>query len=264
MRTAWLSRYAALVAACTLWLIISGASFSPNEYRPLYSLGQTHELAGVAVGILMAGLAVWLWLVEDRPWVSRLGWVALSLVITEALLGYQKLPLAPPVRFVHSLLAQLFFSTTVAITVLTSPIGKQDKELAGNKASYIRPLGIATSGLVLVQVGLGTAFRHGAFEIAPHLIGAIVVLIAVVILAMILMQHSEYPRPLHSSVNALMTLVGIQVFLGFAAWTLGLPEIDPSAVIIATVAHTATGALILATSSVTVIQFLRYIHPKVY
>ena len=105
MQTSWLHRYAILVAVCTLLLVLAGASVTSKEAGlsvpdwPL-SYGQVipdmtggvlfetghRDIAGV-VGILTVILAIWISRVEKRPWMRRLGWVAVSLVVAQALLG---------------------------------------------------------------------------------------------------------------------------------------------------------------------------------
>ena len=118
--TPWLRRCAVLLAAASLFCIIAGDAFTSNEERPFYSLGQTHLLAAAFVGIFTIGLVVCLLLVERRPWMRRLAWIALAAVIVESLLGFITVPQPPAVRVAHAFLAQLFFAATAAMAVFTS------------------------------------------------------------------------------------------------------------------------------------------------
>src|SRR4029079_8637851 len=67
-------------------------------------------------------LAIWIARVEKRKWMRRLGWVAVSLVVAQGLLGGATVLLLQPapISMAHACLAQLFFSVTVAIAVFTS------------------------------------------------------------------------------------------------------------------------------------------------
>src|ERR1700685_2995454 len=136
----WLHRYADLLAVCTLFLVVAGASVTSKEAGlsvpdwPL-SYGQVmpqmtggvffehgHRMVAAFVGVLTIGLVVWLRRADPRPWMRKLGWIALGAVILQGLLGGLTvlLLLPPPVSVSHACLAQLFFSTTVAIAIFTS------------------------------------------------------------------------------------------------------------------------------------------------
>src|ERR1700681_3591185 len=99
MERFWLHRYAVLLAVCTLFLVVAGASVTSKEAGlsvpdwPL-SYGQVmpqmtggvffehgHRMVGATVGMLTIGLLVWLLHAEKRPWMRKLGWVTLVWVI---------------------------------------------------------------------------------------------------------------------------------------------------------------------------------------
>src|SRR3954453_3032388 len=136
-----LHRFAVLVAVSTLFLVIAGASVTSNQAGlsvpdwPL-SYGQVmpemkggvfyehgHRIIASAVGLLTVILVVWLWRAESRLWVRWLGLAALAGVILQGVLGgLTVLYLLPKaVSISHACLAQLFFSTTVALALFTSP-----------------------------------------------------------------------------------------------------------------------------------------------
>ena len=82
----------------------------------------THRVIATCIGILTIGLAAWLWRAEKRPWMRWLGLAALGGVIAQGILGGMTVRMfqPPPVSAAHATLAQLFFSTVVAIAVFTS------------------------------------------------------------------------------------------------------------------------------------------------
>src|SRR5882724_8519599 len=138
---AGLYRWSVLLAFCTLLLVVAGGLVTSNDAGlsvpdwPL-SYGKLmpkmeggilfehgHRMVATTVGMLTIGLAIWLARAEKRRWMRRLGWVALGAVIAQGLLGGMTVIflLPKPVSISHACLAQLFFSTTVLIALLTSP-----------------------------------------------------------------------------------------------------------------------------------------------
>jgi cytochrome c oxidase assembly protein subunit 15 len=191
----------------------------------------------------------------------KLGWVALAAVIVQGLLGglTVRLLLPPPVSVSHACLAQLFFSTTVAIALFTSQSWQAGAEMVEDYGKpSLRSLAVVIPALVLAQIALGAAFRHGAMTVLPHILGAMVVAAAILILcAFVLHQFPEH-RALRPAAITLMVVTLAQVMLGIGAYYTRLEAAkNPVAMVIVTVAHVATGALTLASSVVLAIQIRR-------
>ncbi|MCX6623288.1 MAG: COX15/CtaA family protein [Acidobacteria bacterium] len=140
MRSTWLHWYCVLLAVATLFLVVAGASVTSNDAGlsvpdwPL-SYGRLmppmeggifyehgHRMVATTVGLLTIVLAVWLSLREQRRWMRRLGLAALAAVVAQGILGGVTVifMLPKPVSITHACLAELFFSTTVALAVFTS------------------------------------------------------------------------------------------------------------------------------------------------
>jgi len=275
----WLHRFAILVAVCTLLLVVAGASVTSKEAGlsvpdwPL-SYGQVipqmtggvlfetgHRMIATVVGFLTIILAIWLQRVDQRPWMRKLGWTALGAVIAQGLLGGMTvLMLQPPaVSTAHACLAQLFFSTTVAIALFTSrgwQEGPSPVEDYGRPR--LRTLAIVAPILVLGQIALGAAFRHRALSLLPHIMGAIIVTLSILLVGMFVLQQFGQHRALRQAAAALLTVTGAQVMLGIAAYYTRLQaEQIPLAMVLTTVAHVATGGLTLASTIVLSIQIRR-------
>ena len=241
---------------------MTGAAFTTNGERPLYSLGQSHLIVGMAAGILTVGLVIWLLQRERRLWMRRLAWIALAIVISEGLLGFMTVPQPPAVRSAHAFLAQLLFAAIVAIAVFTSPASAQVPKLASGRLS-LRILAMITAVLVLGQAALGVAFRHGIIDVIAHVLGALVVAIFVAALAMVLLYRPEN-EPLRPAGVTLLIITAAQFFIGLALFSMGLaPDIDPEAVIVVTMVHAAVGALTLAATVVAVVLILRRVPASV-
>src|SRR3954463_13016612 len=105
MGSPWLHRFAVVLAGCTLFLVIAGASVTSNQAGlsvpdwPL-SYGQVmpemrggvfyehgHRMVATTVGILTLVLTVWLWRADPRRWMKKLGLAALGAVVLQGVLG---------------------------------------------------------------------------------------------------------------------------------------------------------------------------------
>jgi heme a synthase len=274
-----LHRYAILLAVCTLFLVVAGASVTSKEAGlsvpdwPL-SYGQVmpqmtggvffehgHRMVATAVGFMTIILAVWLALVETRKWMKTLGFVALGAVIVQGLLGglTVKMMLPPAVSISHACLAQLFFSTTVAIALFTSKNWLQGPEMVEDHGwPSLRSLAILTPIMVLAQIALGAAFRHRAIGVLPHVLFSMVVTLAVLFIATFVMHQFPGHHALSAAAKALLGVTFLQVMLGVAAYYTRLQAAQqPLAMVLTTVAHVATGGLTMASSVVLSIQILR-------
>ena len=67
------------------WPLSHGSLFPEMVGGVLYE--HSHRLVAATVGLLTLILAIWLGRAEPRLQIRRLGWVALGLVLTQALLG---------------------------------------------------------------------------------------------------------------------------------------------------------------------------------
>ena len=279
MERFWLHRYSVLLAVCTLFLVVAGASVTSKEAGlsvpdwPL-SYGQVmpqmtggvffehgHRMVATLVGFMTIILAVWLALVETRSWMKKLGFAALGAVIVQGLLGglTVKLLLPPAVSISHACLAQLFFSTTVAIAVFTSRNWLQGPEIVEDHGwPSLRSLAIVTPLMVLVQIALGAAFRHRAIGVLPHVLFSMVVTLTVLFTATFVMHQFPEHRSLATAAKALLGVTFLQVMLGVAAYYTRLQAAQqPLAMVLTTVAHVATGGLTMAASVILAIQILR-------
>jgi len=249
----WLQRYAVFLAAAALFSMTTGAVFTANEERPLYSFGVNHLVVGTLAGLLASGLAVWLTIIPERLWLKRLAWVILGAMILESGLGLPAQPLPPVVRLAHAFLAQVLLAAIVSIAVFTSRAWKRTSQLAGGKHS-LGTLAALAAGAAMLQVALGVAFRHGFMGVMPHIIGALVAAIFVLALAMSVIYIPEH-EPLRPAGVTLLIVTAIQVFLGLALLSMELiSDVDPVTMIVATMIHAATSALTLA--AVTVMALL--------
>jgi cytochrome c oxidase assembly protein subunit 15 len=300
--------YALLVAASTAVLIFAGglvtstgSGLSVPDWPTTYGwfmltfpldkwvggifYEHTHRLIASGVGALIVGLALWLWKAEPRPWVRRLGYVALAAVVTQGILGGITVLwfLPDPVSIAHAGLAQLVFCLTISIALFTSPGWERAYARPGSMRADEAPLeidrplqavAIATTGLIYLQIIVGATMRHTGAGLAipdfpwafgrlvppmwsaaiaihyAHRVGAVLVcLLALATIGHVLYHHrkrTELRRP-----SLLLTgLVAIQVTLGALTVLSGRQHIINSL-------HVVTGALVLAAALVLTLRACR-------
>jgi cytochrome c oxidase assembly protein subunit 15 len=294
----WLHRYTCLLAAATLLLITAGGMVTstssglsvpdwPTTYGyqmfafPLnrmvggifYEHG--HRLIASAVGFLTIGLVVFLWRVEPRRWVRRLGWLALAAVIAQGVLGgLTVLFLLPdPISISHAGLAQIFFCLTVTLALVTSRTWLRPTRPSVDDAS-LRTRMVWLTALVYVQVLLGATMRHTGAGLAiptfplafghllppvwttpiaihfSHRVGALVVtILALANIATVWSRHRGHPELTRPALLLLLE-IATQITLG------ALVVLTARQPIINTL-HVATGALVLVTSLVLTLRTFR-------
>lgn len=286
MKNQGLHRYALLVACCTVFLVLAGASVTSTESSlsvpdwPL-SYGQLlpemkggvffetgHRLVAKTVGLLMIILAVWIQRVDERQWMKKLGWAAVGVVCLQGLLGgLTVLFLLPkPVSISHACLAQLFLSLTFSIALFTSPGWRQGAEIVRDHGvPSFRTLAWVTPLSVLAQIALGAGFRHHLINILPHIAGAVLVGSLVMYAAASVMVQFPKHKALHRSAVALLSITLFQIVLGIAAYISRLAAAGsltpPTHTIWFTVIHVAVGGLTMASSVLLGIQIRRNIAP---
>jgi heme a synthase len=277
-----LHKYAVFTASSTFLLLIAGALVTSNDAGlsvPTWPLAWgsvtppmvggivyewSHRVIAASVGFLTIILAAWLWTAEKRSWMRWLGLAALGGVIAQGILGGLTVRMfqPPAVSAAHATLAQLFFSTVVAISFFTSPWWQGEiPELEDAATPRLRSLTIWTIAAVFLQLILGAAFRHKGFGIIPHLIGAAVVTMLVFMTAGALKRRFSNAQPLRKCARFLHILIGVQLLLGAGAWwsrvyAARFPQ-PVTIMVTLTVVHTVTGALLLATTLITALVTYR-------
>jgi len=200
----WLHRFAWFTSIATLLLICSGGmvtskgvglavpdwptTFGYNMF--LFPVSKwvggiffehTHRLIASTVGFLTIILAIWIWRVDPRRWMRRLGFAALGAVILQGVLGGLRVTmLKDEIGIFHALLAQAFLGMLIVITLATSRLWQR---LVGTARCAVRgpdtvsttiartpqrgvptrTLGrvvLCTTILIYLQLGLGATMRH--------------------------------------------------------------------------------------------------------
>ena len=280
-------RFAIATAGFTVLLLMAGALVTSNDAAdsvPDWPLAYgkiipplvggiryefTHRVVAAIVALLATVLAIWLAGTEKRAAVRRLGWTALALVVAQALLGAARVKLGHPplIATFHATVAQIFFITTVALALYTSPWSLSDQPPHEDRAApQLRSLALWTTIVIFVQLILGAGFRHGAFGILPHLIGVVAVTFFVIWTGRTAKKRFAGVPAIRRSVVWLHATFGTQILLGIGAyWAVAraINEAQPTLpYVILTVAHVLVGALTLASSVILTLICYRLLRPS--
>jgi len=276
-------RFAVGTAACAVLLLMAGALVTSNDAAdsvPDWPLAYgkiippmvggiryeyAHRVMAGTVAILTAILAIWL-ARRGSPFLRKLGWTALGLLIAQSFLGGMRVLFQDPAltATLHAILAQIFFITIVNLALFTSDWWMRDLPHLDDPGSPpLRTLALITTAAVFVQLILGAGFRHGAFGILPHIIGAFVVLFLVMSTGRTVRKRFGATPDLRRWGILLQSFLGTQFLLGIAAYWAVVQEIKAgqptTTYVVLTVAHVLVGALTLAASVVLTLRSFRLI-----
>jgi len=123
----------------------------------------SHRLVASFVGLLTMILAIWLWFVEPRKWVRRLGLAAFVLVLAQGILGGLRVTeINPNLGLIHGMVAQLFLILICGITLVTSVWWHRAsvKKEQGMNFGRLQGAIITVICLFFVQLLLGATMRH--------------------------------------------------------------------------------------------------------
>ena len=230
-----------------------------------------HRMVAELVGFLTIILAVWTRRAERRSWMRTLGLIALGTVIAQGVLGGITVLfyLPPAVSTAHATLAQSFFCLVVIMMMVTSREWTQvPPVVVERRGPRLRTLATLAAASVYLQLILGAAFRHSGIKLLPHLVSAVLVTVLLLWTVLrIFSEHAAVPQLLRPA-RVLLALLLIQLGLGFAAYLTRVEWVKQAAqpmlsMVVATVAHVAVGALVLATSVVLAVQAYRHTLPQV-
>lgn len=292
--------YFALITVCSTFLLITAGALvtsndaglsvpdwplSHGQLMPEMSGGvfyeHGHRLVAASVGVLTVILAVWLWSMERRVWVRRLGLAAVVTVLLQAGLGGIAVLffLPTPVSVVHASLAHMFFCIVISLAVVTSrawmdtPVRpfEAQQEMPKPLGRQLR-LSTAATAAIFVQLVLGAIVRHaGTFEgtkayllvtwtLVVHLLGAVLVTVMVVATSLSLVkavQTSLLTRLAYFK----MSLLLLQWLLGVSAYMARVDvanRLQPTpGKVLVTTSHVAVGALLLGVALVLTLAIAR-------
>jgi heme a synthase len=281
------------IACATFLLIIAGALVTSNDaglsvpdwptsYGSYYKLPpwtggiiyeHSHRMIAEATGALTIAITVWTFLADRRRWMKALALAALGTIIVQGILGgLTVLHFLPPlVSSAHAAVGQTFFCIACAIALFTGrewvrEISPEELSRPGDQARppSLLMLALLSLSALYLQLYFGAMFRHHGMGWVPHVVNAPVVALLLTWTSIrALSQHSKIAAIRRPAI-AIVVLVIVQLCLGFLAFLTrvewGKDAAQPGmAMVVATVAHVAVGALLLAATAIFTIQVWRYV-----
>lgn len=290
----WLHRIAILTACIALLPILMGALVTTKDagmafadwprsdghnmlsYPWLQSAGQKflehgHRLAGILIGVVSIVLAITAVRVERRVWVKWLAFGVLAAVITQGLLGGQRVRLDDRgLAFVHGSFAALVLSLMASLAVITSrswdaTVSCSHDTISGKPShgslGRLKLLALVTCICVFIQYILGGLLRHQGKVLYEHLGFAFVAAVMVIWLAMAAAASSN--AWLRGPAIGLAALTILQLALGAGAWITKFGFNDRVAVygsleqVVMRTAHVMCGMLLFVTCVVLAVRIAR-------
>jgi heme A synthase len=138
--------------ACPDWPLCNGTAFPRMVGAVLIEHGHRLTALAVVVGTVLVVMA----LAERKHPAARVAWLALGLVIVQALLGAVtvKLRLPPMVSTGHLATSMLYLSTVIFLALRLRPAP------GAALPAHVRQMTAATAVLIYAQMVLGAAVRH--------------------------------------------------------------------------------------------------------
>lgn len=253
-----------LLAALISGALATTSATLPQPSRTGIASAAAHVQAGTIAGLLAVLLLAWV-AVKDAG-ARLLGWTLIAVLIGQGLIGSQP-AIGGSVRspaLLHAILAQVLAAGLAAVVIATSPLWKGVPELVSDYGwPSLRSLGTVLPFFVLLQVGLGAAYRHQMMGLMSHIVGAMLISLLILIVCAFTLQQCATHAILRGFAKALMAVTFGQVFLGIAAFTVrAVPALGTGSVLAFTSAHVAGGALTLAGSVALSMQIRRHVLPR--
>jgi heme a synthase len=255
---------------------LSHGSINPEGWLRDISMfaEHSHRLTGMVMGLITIGIALWLWLREERRWLRELGLWALGIVILQGVVGGQRVTLnAIPVpgfdmslgemlRIPHGVLAQVYVCVLIAIAAASSRAWIERTAPIG---PAVRRLGLICCVLLFVQLAIAATMRHNAAGLAipvfpystadghwlpatwdfrvgihfAHRVMALVLAVGLSILTWAIRRDRAATVAMKAGASALLSLLVLQILLGALIIQTGRnPQM--------TTGHVVVGALTLA------------------
>ncbi|MEO5924843.1 MAG: COX15/CtaA family protein [Bryobacteraceae bacterium] len=202
-----------------------------------------HRQAGEVLGAAL--IAVLAWIVFAKPKARMLAALLCLAAVLQGVLG--ALPLGTTAAVVHACLAQMLLAGTVALAASLSPAWDEPPQTIRDYGwPSLRSMALFLPVLVTMQVGLGAAFRHRILGLMPHVIGAMLVSMIILIAGSFVLQQCKDHKTLAGLGRATMVFTFVQVFLGLAVFTVRSMPPDATVILVVATGHVATGAALLA------------------
>ncbi len=183
----------------------------------------SHRIKGIVLGLLIISLTILTMRSEKRSVVRKLTWFALTLVVTQGLIGgliiksYRNVG----VSMLHASTAQAFFITMIVLAVLQSKAWARIEALRPMSLPGLIPIARYAAlvlGMTYGQVVLGAGVRHSENLFLPFVLAHITLGTGVLVAAWVLWHNIRQSTPdlslLRRPAHVVVAIVTLQFSLG--------------------------------------------------
>jgi cytochrome c oxidase assembly protein subunit 15 len=224
----------------------------------------SHRLIGWTVGMLAIVTTVMAWrerahtaFVRDAAPGHSLAGLALATLVAisiQGVLGGLRVRMvSTPLAMVHGIWGQICLSLAVLLALLSSPAQRAIRRAPSARESPMAStsVGLATVGMILLQLIAGAVLRHTGRGLVWHLCGALGVACMIGWLTTWVLSDRAAPTSLRKLARTLGLLVLIQLMLGIGAYVVTSVRLAGGARLdwVLPSVHVLVGALLLAFSS---------------
>lgn len=257
---------------------LSNGSLNPTGWLENVAMfaEHSHRLSAGVMSAITIVLAIWISRTETRPWLRRLAWFGVGLVLAQALIGGLRVLLdryhleawettvGRLFAMAHAVLAQLFVCTLIAVAVACTRAWRENRVGLGDR---VRRIGIVCCVLLFAQLAIAAVMRHSGAGLAiptfpystadaqwlpaswdfrvgihfAHRVMAVALAVALPILALAIRRDPASTLALRTGASALVSFIVLQFLLGAGVIYTGRQASM-------TTAHVVVGALTLATA----------------
>jgi hypothetical protein len=258
--------FAILIALGILVLIATGAAVTSLHDQPGRHAAIADVHRDIAVAMALPGAIFFIWFALAGRWRILASAAILAAGSAEAWLGTERELASSPATIgtTHAWLGAMLFGSIAAIVWSTSAAFQRAPELVQDYGwPSLRFLSKASIVLIAAQVEAGAAYRHNIWSVIPHLLGAPVVTLVVMMTGAFVLQQFPKHRVLRAIAVAVLIITAIQVALGLITLLVGMTQSVVTAESLAfRIAHVTTGNLTLAAMVVLAIEIQRCVMPK--
>lgn len=211
-----------------------------------------HRLIGWVIGMLATAMMVLSW--RCGGWVRKVTFAAfLAIGVQGVMGGLRVIQVSTLLAMLHGIWGQVCFCLVAAAALVTSEAWHRDvRALRVSHGSVLQKACLLAVGCVFLQLVLGGALRHFAFDAAlvAHLLWAMVVALVVGWVVLWLIGQHPFSHVIGKLAWGLGILTTSQLLLGGAAWIFTVMGRAPSPFLewLIPSLHVVVGALILAST----------------